>query len=456
MLDSKIREFIEAVRRSRSSLDVGWVSDPYHLAVLQEATQAIVLQFRAPDVAIIAFTNRANKRDLQVELAADIQVAAIPLMLNRRLDRYRALRFNDRLGEKNKSLSEILRRETEWLLRDAVGFGLRRQTGFQFFAPENLAIYRYLGIATQMNVRAVLARECAIAKAGRERKHPDRYFFKHSGHSRRVFAARFRKIKVAKRVTRLEEWLKNVDKGDENPWVIDPPLWKCTYNKVDVVIFSSGVIVADTPHKHLALEGLNSFLAASSFQGVVCPPVNAFDVGTANIDEHGRLESYGGPLLSMRNLYGTSAPIRKNILKKCMLLFQKSQRDAETLAQMRLYHSAVVHLLSGEHLQGFMLAWAVVEREIQRLWAKSLDDRRIEQKRKEKLLKNDDFTTNQLIEIAELLQSLDSTLYSESQRLRKIRNDVVHRGASPSQDQCAECIRLSKAFLQPKVRALIH
>jgi hypothetical protein len=241
---------------------------------------------------------------------------------------------------------------------------------------------------------------------------------------------------------------------ENNPWRIHTPSWKCQYGKIEITIFSSGIAVADTPHEHLALESLNSFLAASDFQGAQCmAAASPFDLGTININEDGFVSSFGGPVSFSRNLYVTG-PITQEALADCIAYFTEALEDPETLAQLRLRHWAGIHLMGGEFHQSFMLAWAVTEREIRRLWISVLEKRGLDEKRKEKLITGDDFTTNQLIEIAELLAAQDTKLYGAVQRLRRIRNNVIHRGAAPTSEHCVECIKVPNTFIQKSVRGL--
>jgi hypothetical protein len=65
----------------------------------------------------------------------------------------------------------------------------------------------------------------------------------------------------------------------KSPWDLREPFWKAKYGQVELTVFSSGVVVADTPHITAALESLNSFLAMASFLHLFCVPANRWDLG---------------------------------------------------------------------------------------------------------------------------------------------------------------------------------
>jgi hypothetical protein len=449
-LKLKIKEFIKGVRSSPGALDRGLNWDPWHMDVFHKSTQAIVLQFRAPDLALLVFMTRPEKEDLDVEFAIDMPLSAVAEDLPKKLQKCEQISFKEAIGDGQVSLVELLERETKSLLQNAIRYAVFDQTGFGFYPPKSVALFRYPGVAADMDVPSVLEREYARAQVERARQYGTQVFFSRTGRARTVFAGRFRKIEEPGRAKTFKESLVELLDREENPWCYWPPFWKCFYKKVELTIFSSGVVVADTSHQHLALKSLNSFFAASDFQGVNCMPTTSpHDLGHVDIDEHGALSSYGGRVMLSRNL-STTASVAESSLKDCIAFFDEAQKDSETLEQLRLRHSAGIHFMAGEYLQSFMLAWTVIEREIRRLWAMMFEKRQMDRKRKDKLITEDNFTTNQLIEVTELLGGLDTRLYIDIQKLRRVRNDTVHRGTIPTCENCGECIKIANTFIHKK------
>ena len=446
----KVREFIERIRSDPNRLDRPWRSDVYHLDVFRERTQALILQFRSPDLALIVFTTIADKEDLGVQTILSMPLSSVADELPAALTACEPLMFKWILGNGQVSLGQLLEHETKSLLQTAVQNSLFSGTGFRSYPPERVALFCYCGLVANMDVPTVLEREYACAQADRTRVYPSLVFFT-PGRARKAFAGQFRTIEESKQSKTFRESLAELFRNDNNLWTLSKPLLKCVYNKVEIVIFGSGVVVADTSHQDLALECLNSFFAVSDFQGADCVPTTSpFDLGTVDVNEQGAAMSWGGPVRLSRNPI-THGAINLALLDNCVALFKVAQRDLETLEQLRLRHSAKIHLMAGETLQGFMLAWTVVEREIRRLWKRTLNEKGVEKNREEKILIRDDFTTNQLIEIVEILGRLEPDLYARVQKLRKIRNDAVHRGATPTMEHGSECIRIANTFIQQKL-----
>ena len=65
-IKENVKTFIKAVRINRAALLGKWQGDNYNLDVFEAITQAVVVQFRQPDFACIAFTHNAQQPDLFV------------------------------------------------------------------------------------------------------------------------------------------------------------------------------------------------------------------------------------------------------------------------------------------------------------------------------------------------------------------------------------------------------
>jgi len=103
-------------------------------------------------------------------------------------------------------------------------------------------------------------------------------------------------------------------------------------------------------------------------------------------------------------------------------------------------------------------AWAIIERLLQTLWRRYLDERREEQiggttvtfinaNRKSRLTESRDFTASVISEILSLTERLPFSLYGDLLKIRKVRNDWIHDLEPVSRETAALAIQTSEEML---------
>jgi hypothetical protein len=455
-MEAKIRQFILAVRTNYSALVANEERDVYNIRVFRSATQAVVAQFQEPEFECSLFYTDSAKEDLLVSVVAEIKTSDIPDRLSDLLQPLETPEFESAWGnDHSETLKRVMEFAVRSFLQDFLSRAMTKTAGFMWSPAKQVAIFCRTGSWHNLNIEAAVRFEIELAEQLRRPPFKPMVYFRSTAHKRNGSAARF--LTIAKQpvspVLSFSDEIKALfSKSDDNPWKLREPLWGTNYGKVDIIIFSSGIVVADTPHVTGALDALNSFLAIANFLGLSCMPTTRWDLGNVDISEQGAVQSWGGPTSFSRTLRWpkqTTATVDQ--LQSCIRVFELAQGDSELIAQLRLGHAAVTHFLSSEYLQTFLLAWAIVEREIEQRWTSVLTAKNIEGRRLQKLLKNDEFTVNQLTEILELFGCLDGNMHVLIQSLRKVRNDVVHRGLVPTAEQAKECLQVANTFISTKL-----
>jgi hypothetical protein len=88
-----------------------------------------------------------------------------------------------------------------------------------------------------------------------------------------------------------------------------------------------------------------------------------------------------------------------------------------------------------------------VEKSLGQMWRSFLASRQIGGKRLKQLAQGDQFTAFVIIEALNLCGQLSAERHGRLQRLRKLRNDVMHQGREPSFQDVADCILEANTFL---------
>jgi hypothetical protein len=212
--------------------------------------------------------------------------------------------------------------------------------------------------------------------------------------------------------------------------------------RVKILIFPSGLIVADERHRDVALEALGAFLAYSFFRGAGCIPVGIKDVGSITIKASGEIGGSSGELSSGRFKALNTAAIPAPQLSAIVRSFVKGI-DPELVLDLRLLHQAVFHFRAGEHLQSFTLAWTVLERRMNHFWRLRIAERGFAGKRLDELCEVDRYTMSVVVDMLEVASELSPEEAGRIHSLRKSRNKAMHEGRVPAPDIARDCVHLA-------------
>jgi hypothetical protein len=91
------------------------------------------------------------------------------------------------------------------------------------------------------------------------------------------------------------------------------------------------------------------------------------------------------------------------------------------------------------------MSWAVVEWWLSNLWDSFLDEHSVSGERREKLRSVILWkTADRIIEVLNLSAKMDLDEYRKFERLKRVRNNIVHEGKVATRQESEECFK--KAF----------
>lgn len=219
------------------------------------------------------------------------------------------------------------------------------------------------------------------------------------------------------------------------------------YDTTPLLIFASGVVVADTTHQTKALEAINTFFGACSFAGHLCTPTSLYELGDLSVSPTGDLGSWGGQVHVGRSLGRSAEHFPPALFERALRIIGLASNDKEVALKLRLRHASAVHFMSGEHLQSFNLAWTVIEKSLDDIWVAFLREKQIEKKRLGRLIQPEPFSGYVITEVLNLCGKLSAESHTALQSLRRVRNNAMHKGHEPSQADTGKCIAEANGFL---------
>lgn len=122
--------------------------------------------------------------------------------------------------------------------------------------------------------------------------------------------------------------------------------------------------------------------------------------------------------------------IEKNILEECFNdlsnILDNILNDEHLLQTLLLYVNAMLNIKTGHFDIGIVLLWTSIEKIIDELWEKLLDDSDYNNMLKEKTKRSSEFTVNIKINELFLGKIIHLELVKKLDKARKVRNKIIH------------------------------
>lgn len=143
---------------------------------------------------------------------------------------------------------------------------------------------------------------------------------------------------------------------------------------------------------------------------------------------------------------------KKSDIEDLVKKAERIMQNEEIANYISLYLDAKTHLLANQPKSAFLLAWIVVEKYVNDIWSKTLTDRGISGKRYSKLIKSILWTIDDELEALNLMGQLSNKRYFQINRLKSIRNAVIHKERKVQPQEAEECVKLVVDIVRELVR----
>ncbi len=119
-----------------------------------------------------------------------------------------------------------------------------------------------------------------------------------------------------------------------------------------------------------------------------------------------------------------------------------------------IFLGALTHLYNHEFSMSFLMNWTLIEKKIEIEWNKMLENNTNDINHKNKLRKRKFHTLDDKIEILYLKKIIKDNKYLELIRLKKIRNDIVHKGKKAKKEDVEACIIINHLSIKEIIKKL--
>ena len=418
----------------------GWVRQPgtrsyvswkYSLGAFEAPTQAVTFQLRSPDVAFVFFTHREDSGEMECQYEGPLAFSEALEVLPKALEKFRQVEVATAVNLVGcKTLAEVM--ESSFLqFFTQMGPALYKiGAGTLLFHPlVRVAILIIPGTFDSQDPNLIVESvKAQLDTANSEPLEHEKYFDAGKAEREIHWASFVPPTRIGE--TESKSFQQSVIEGWQRDPSVEPsgPIWKSVYGSTPIIVFASGIVVADNTNKLESLQAINTFFGACTFAGQLCAPTTPHELYEMSITPFGCISSYSGPNAYVgRALPRNTRTFGLNNLEKALKIVARVSRDEGLALRLRLGNASKTHFMAGEYLQGFSLAWTAVEMSITEMWKRFLAGGQIGGKRLQQLTESDHFTAFVIIEVLNLCGQLSAERHSRLQRLRRVRNDVHAR-----------------------------
>ena len=225
---------------------------------------------------------------------------------------------------------------------------------------------------------------------------------------------------------------------------------KTTYNGNILIITKDGFIAVGIDNKYEALKELNTVMASALISEIPVISIKEFELGEAKIDIKTKtITNFSVGLSSLRNILGSSIPqplihareiVSSETLINVIKIAEKISKSSELQNLSLILLEAYTHVINMEYSAAFLLSWYIIEHDLMVEWDKMLGNKGITGKRKKKLRSHLLYkTADRVIETLNLLSKIPDDDYLKLIKLKKIRNNIIHNGETPSKEDAEKC-----------------
>ncbi len=144
--------------------------------------------------------------------------------------------------------------------------------------------------------------------------------------------------------------------------------------------------------------------------------------------------------------------ISKNQFSEILNDAEKITQDEKYSIISRILLDSLTHLRNKDYSSSFILSWTIIEHYIDFQWKMYLEDLNPKKKRLEKLKNPTYFTVDLKTEILNMKEYLNNDEYNKFMKLKKIRNDFMHKTKLVQKEKAEESFLLSRDLINKLIK----
>ncbi len=253
------------------------------------------------------------------------------------------------------------------------------------------------------------------------------------------------------------------------PWDFGSPkvVIRATFRRVPICVARDGLVMIVTPDRSSALDRLNRLMAGFLFLGLPALAVREGELVQGTVDPD-TLELTGSTasLSSLRNIgmfdmrgsfgAGSVNKVETGDFRSALALVDAMTSKQGLSQDLLLFLESTSHLADQEYTPAFLMAWAVLERQLSERWRRHLLKAGVARPRMRKLISAERWSVDYLIECLDLLNRLPAdTDYQKLMDLKERRNSIVHSRRSATESEARDTLALARTWLSSAINEAV-
>lgn len=237
------------------------------------------------------------------------------------------------------------------------------------------------------------------------------------------------------------------------------------YKNRKVLVYRDGLLFIGENNIHKATAMLNELTSVISFLLTPSFSLKESELGETVIDSNDFKMVRGSmPLISERtrlfedrwsqfdkHKWTQRKQLSSHELLRVLERAKQIAQEKSIVDNLLLWHEGFTYFENSEYTQCFIMNWIIIEKHIFGLLSEFLQHQLVEKDRAKKLLKSHSWTTDHFLEVLSLSGRLEKGDYKEYMRLKRVRNEIVHKGKRVSQEDAETCLKKCTTIIEKEI-----
>jgi hypothetical protein len=240
-----------------------------------------------------------------------------------------------------------------------------------------------------------------------------------------------------------------------------------TFRRIPICVSRDGLVTMITQDRLSALDRLNRLMAGLLFLGLPALAVREGELVQGTVDpDTSELTGSTASLSSLRNIgmfdmrgsfgAGSVNKVETGDFRSALALVDAMTGKQGLSQDLLLFLESTSHLADQEYTPAFLMAWAVLERQLSERWRRHLLKADVARPRLRKLISAERWSVDYLIECLDLLNRLPAdTDYQKLMDLKERRNSIVHSRRSATESEAGDTLALAHTWLSSAIEEAV-
>jgi len=241
------------------------------------------------------------------------------------------------------------------------------------------------------------------------------------------------------------------------------------YKKKVLIVDKDGFVAICEKNKEKAIEMLNEIMATTLLFNMQATAIRESEISEVEIDldviKIIRITRISGSRKTMRTelmderwqsfssgqLSFTRTIVPKQKITEIIKQANKITRNTDVNSYLSIILESYTHFINFEYIQSFIMSWTIIEKYLAQMWIQYIETLKTNKYRRDKLKSHVFWSTDYIIEGLNFGGKINYVDYELFMKLKKWRNDIIHKNRKPPKETVEKCLNLSFSIISKMI-----